>query len=149
MHTIHVFYCENSGVLPVILIHRLKNKKIGIRFQGRSIPVKCNVYSWIIQVHFFPWTGITLELCFFTFSSRTEYVKTENIVSPFCNTFFPFIYCIEYQIRTNTKKSSEKELRYFYFYGAGTIIFYFASTIMFTAIGTTNFTMLARRFLLF
>ena len=46
MHIIHVFSCQNSGVIPVIFIHKLKNKNSGVRFQERSIPVKCNVNSF-------------------------------------------------------------------------------------------------------
>ena len=53
MHIIHLFSCENSGVIPVIFILKLKNKNSGARFreslhqnsaflQERSIPVKCN-----------------------------------------------------------------------------------------------------------
>ena len=40
MHLIHVFYCENFGVISVIFIHKLKNKNSGTGFQERSIPVK-------------------------------------------------------------------------------------------------------------
>ena len=32
MSIVYVFSCENSGVIPVILIHKLKNKTSGVRF---------------------------------------------------------------------------------------------------------------------
>ena len=45
MHRNHVFSCENFSVIPVIFIHKLKNKNSGVRFQERSIPVKYYVNS--------------------------------------------------------------------------------------------------------
>ena len=43
MHIIHIFSCENSGVIPVIFICKLKNKNSGVRFQERTIPVKFEI----------------------------------------------------------------------------------------------------------
>ena len=55
MRIIHVFSCKNSGVIPAIFSHRLKNKNFGVLwwFSGTKnssklpnvIPVKYNVDS--------------------------------------------------------------------------------------------------------
>ena len=45
MHTIYVFSCENSGLIPAIFIHKLENNNSGVSFQARIIPVKCDVGS--------------------------------------------------------------------------------------------------------
>ena len=46
MHIIHIaFRCENSGLISVIFIHKLKNKYYGVRFRECSISVKFNVDS--------------------------------------------------------------------------------------------------------
>ena len=45
LHIIHLFSCENFSVLPVIFIHKVKNKNFTVRFQQLNIPVKRNVDS--------------------------------------------------------------------------------------------------------
>ena len=45
MQIIHVIYYKNSGLIPVIFIQKLKNTNSDVRFQERSIPVKCKVDS--------------------------------------------------------------------------------------------------------
>ena len=45
MDMIHVFSCENSSIIPEIVIHKLENKNSGIRFQERNILVKFKILS--------------------------------------------------------------------------------------------------------